>query len=255
MSVGCHPDKAALWLLAFNLCLFLSQVSHSHLAASATDFARILTLIMSTVEDKLNVAMSKPGETSISRRTLTTIHSARSNYCIKLSWNMGKIRNTSPRHSRSLILSNGKVSLESIYFLPSNYIGSELAKITNTLIIYKKYKWDDDQYESKILTAITSTSTQMCYGVDFLPVGWLKQIWGWQVNKPECVSAIDDAPPFELFSTKSSEQRPNWSQTAWGDTSAVETLPIIPRSKQASRRAVFSPEKRQLMFLYIMYSS
>lgn len=157
MSVGCHPDKAALWLLAFNLCLFLSQVSHSHLAASATDFAHILTLIMSTVEDKLNFAMSKPGETSISRRTLTTIHSARSNYCIKLSWNMGKIRNTSPRHSRSLILSNGKMSLESIYFLPSNYIGSELAKITNTLIIYKKYEWDDDQYGSKILTTITST--------------------------------------------------------------------------------------------------
>lgn len=35
----CHPDKAALWLLAFNLCVFLSQVSHSHLAASATDCA------------------------------------------------------------------------------------------------------------------------------------------------------------------------------------------------------------------------
>lgn len=95
---------------------------------------------MSTVEGKLNVAMSKPGEASISSCTLTTIHSARSNYCIKLSWNMGKIRNTSPRHSRSLTLSNGKMSFELIYFLLSNYFGPELAKITNTHIIYKKYK-------------------------------------------------------------------------------------------------------------------
>lgn len=152
MSVECHPDKAALWLLAFNLCVC---VCFSLRCLTATSLPPLQTLlIMSTVEDKLNVAMSKPGETSISRRTLTTIHSARSNYCIKLSWNMGKIRNTSPRHSRSLILSNGKMSLESIYFLPSNYIGPELAKVTNTFIIYKKYKWDDDQYESKIVTAI-----------------------------------------------------------------------------------------------------
>lgn len=71
MSAECHPEKLLSGFFVFSQCVFFSQVSQRHPAASSTDFARILMLIMSAVKNKLNVAMSKPGETSISWRTPT----------------------------------------------------------------------------------------------------------------------------------------------------------------------------------------
>lgn len=122
---------SVLWTLSATqiklLSGFFRPASRSRLASRTTDFARILTRIMSAVKDKLNVATSKPGETSISRRTLTMIQSATSNYCIKFSWNMDKLKTTSLRHTRSLILSSGKMSLKLTYFVTSNCIWPELA--------------------------------------------------------------------------------------------------------------------------------